>query len=332
MYNDFLSFNLIKGILDVAAEDYGFDVKKLLQHANIPIQLLEHPFARITYEQLLGLIERVLQYTQDEALGLHIGKKNMNYGRVGEVMFNSSSLRQGLELCSRYQRVAMKGINFDWFENGDKLFIRIEPQVPEMEVYRGIVEVIMTAVLTAGRNRMEQMPVPLEVSFEYETPSYLSKYEEAFPCPIRFNQPHNQMIFNSEVLDYQFINPDPTLFRIMLDVCEKLMKEMSDKDAFTTNVKKLTEKMFDFQFPNFEIVARTMGTTPRTLRRKLNEEHASFQGILNEIRVKKATYFLNKTHLSMMEISNQLGFANASAFHRAFKKWTGKTPGEYRNS
>ena len=83
-------------------------------------------------------------------------------------------------------------------------------------------------------------------------------------------------------------------------------------------------------WPDLEAVARHLHVSPQTLRRHLREEGTSFQALKDELRRDIAIYHLGRADLSLQAIAEQLGFSEPSAFHRAFKKWTGLTPGAYR--
>jgi AraC-like DNA-binding protein len=84
------------------------------------------------------------------------------------------------------------------------------------------------------------------------------------------------------------------------------------------------------RWPDLESVAEQMHISPQTLRRHLREEGTSFQGLKDQLRRDMAIYHLSRAELSLQQIAEQLGFSEPSAFHRAFKKWTGLTPGAYR--
>jgi AraC-like DNA-binding protein len=102
-------------------------------------------------------------------------------------------------------------------------------------------------------------------------------------------------------------------------------------NSVTAQVRSVIGKDFREDFPDFESVAKVLHTTPQTLRRRLKQENSSYQEIKDTMRRDAAIYYLSRSQYSINEIADLMGFSEPSTFHRAFKKWTGLTPGNYRS-
>jgi AraC-like DNA-binding protein len=94
----------------------------------------------------------------------------------------------------------------------------------------------------------------------------------------------------------------------------------------------MLRRHLDSEMPSLEVVGKSLGVTPQTLSRRLQEEGQGYQAIKDDLRRDAAIEYLARPDLTLIEIANLLGFSEASTFHRAFKKWTGVAPGEYRQS
>jgi AraC-like DNA-binding protein len=112
------------------------------------------------------------------------------------------------------------------------------------------------------------------------------------------------------------------------------LKELMDGDienaSLNAQIRSIISKDYGNNFPDFSVVCDKLNMTPQTLRRRLKEEHTSYQEIKDNIRKDASVFYLSKPELTIDEIAMLMGFSEASSFHRAFKKWTGKTPSVFR--
>jgi AraC-like DNA-binding protein len=102
--------------------------------------------------------------------------------------------------------------------------------------------------------------------------------------------------------------------------------------SLTARVRRLLRQFLPGTVPDFEELAAEMSMTPATMRRRLNEEGESYQSIKDQLRRDLAISYLSHSNRSVMDIALELGFSERSAFHRAFRKWTGASPAEFRRT
>jgi AraC-like DNA-binding protein len=109
-----------------------------------------------------------------------------------------------------------------------------------------------------------------------------------------------------------------------------LLARPEERNTMTAKIRSLLGRDFSNELPEFDQLAEQVHLAPQSLRRRLREEGTNFQEIKDALRRDTAISMLDKHDLSIQEISEKMGFSEASTFHRAFKKWTGLTPGDYR--
>ncbi|MGK5091803.1 AraC family transcriptional regulator [Deltaproteobacteria bacterium TL4] len=331
-YENIISISFVASIIEVL-EKYQIEGHELLKIASIPPELLEDPFARITPKQYLTLAEEAMLRTNDQGLGLRVGKnmESAAFSHVGYAAMNSMTVRECLELGIKYQGIITHGIRLELIEAKEEAILRIESAIEGKRLSKFIVEVGMAGLANVSRILTEITVSPKVVCFQYAEPSYIQEYYHIFQCPLKFNHAFNQFVFDRAYLDLPITHADLTLSKIMKKTCEDLMAELPQRPSLKTQVQQVTDDLFYIQYPSFTEVAERLGMTTRTLRRKLKEEETSFQEILDEIRRNLSVFYLKRKEMSLAEIAQRLGFSESSAFHRSFKKWTGKTPGEYRS-
>lgn len=173
--------------------------------------------------------------------------------------------------------------------------------------------------------------IPLEsISFSFPCPDSFRALAESYPAKIRFDQPYNGFEFKREFLDARVIQNPQTLDEFIRMAPYHLVISDSARSTLKSKVRTILSKDVSESMPGAEAVASQLNLSVTTLRRHLQQETTSFQKIKDECRLEAAIHYLGCQDLTNSIISEKLGFDETSAFFRAFKKWTGLTPGEYR--
>ena len=179
-------------------------------------------------------------------------------------------------------------------------------------------------------------PAPLRaerIEIEFEAPDYRADYEVLGDCPIQFGCEHNQLRLGLESLAQR--NPEhcPSTWRHLLQLCERELEQLTRTRSLRERITQLLGPLLNGgREPDLEEVAARLKLPTWTLRRRLAEEGTQFRAILNDTRRDLAMTYIRDTELAFGEIAYLLGFASAEAFQRAFKRWNGQTPGEFRRS
>lgn len=173
--------------------------------------------------------------------------------------------------------------------------------------------------------------IPLQrIDFACPPPDQRADYLQFFGVPVHFDQSQTRLVFDAAWLDLPTIRSEQALKVFLRGTPGNLLVRYRHDAGWVTKIRTCLKAVPAGGWPDFETLARQLGTTPATLRRRLRSEGQSFASIKDEMRSAQAQSLLRESALSVAEIADTLGFAEPSAFHRAFRKWTGASPGAFR--
>lgn len=183
--------------------------------------------------------------------------------------------------------------------------------------------------------RLQQIVGDRDVKFSriymaIPTPHSTQKYEDFFGCPIVFDQDQTQFFLNAELLNLKIQQTDPVLFEILKKQADEILSTMSQDDSMLEMINQNILASIHHNNAHVDYVASRMDISPRALQNYLKEKNSSFNALLSEIRLNLAQQYLRDPKLSLLDVSFLLAYKEQSSFNRAFKKWTGYTPTQWR--
>lgn len=279
------------------------------------------------YERLWHLAQEV---SQDPALGLTMAEQDTfeDLGLVAHVVYNSPTLEEGLTHYVRLFSVVNESIDLQFLQDGDDAILRFQYfdqkhyNVSDMERTLGIVvKRTMYSIGPLAKFR--------SVLFKHSAPVYTDKYTQFFPCPVKFNQPYCELRFDRSMLGLKPKRRNPHTGRATLNYANQILSRLF-KRKISAKVKRIIEDNISNNQFDAEQAAKQLNMSRQTLYRKLKNDGASYSDLVDEVKQHKAIQLLNHTQTPLTVIAYDLGFSELSAFTRAFKRWTGKTPAEYR--
>ena len=178
-------------------------------------------------------------------------------------------------------------------------------------------------------------PLPLQrVDFRASAPPNREKYADLFQCPLTFGQPRDLLYFDASCLAWPLVHNEHSLQDFLRTAPYQLLL-MDDRESngrVAAQVSAMLGHDFSQGVPAFETISQALEMSPPTLRRKLRREGTTFQALKDAARCEAARLALDRPDGSIEDVALRLGFTDPSAFHRAFRKWTGQTPGQYRSA
>ncbi|WP_085629633.1 MULTISPECIES: AraC family transcriptional regulator [unclassified Pseudomonas] len=313
----------------VGAQRAGHDCSPLLQQLGISPELLEEPRARIAPEQFTRLIQGLWLALDDEYLG---------FGRAPSKPGSFAMMCHAVIHCRTLEKALNRGL----------LFYSLFPEAPRLTLHREdewvrlslddsqlwdpdhfLTESLLVIWHRLGSWMIGQRIRLEQATFSYPKPAHGAEYDLLFSCPLSFSAGQSSLRFHSRYLNMPLLQDERTLKHFLERSPADLLSRPDDGNSLSSRLRRLLSQD-SARWPDLEAVAAHLHISPQTLRRHLREEGTSFQELKDQLRRDIAIYHLGRADLSLQAIAEQLGFSEPSAFHRAFKKWTGLTPGAYR--
>lgn len=266
----------------------------------------------------------------DPDVGLHLGDAVPVFrGQVLEYLFLSSpTFGDGLRRALNYQRLLSDAVHATLNQDEKGFYLRHSTYGNHV---RHLVEAVMVGVVKFFRYVTEDGFKPFLIEFEHAGGASQAEYERVFGCPVHFGCAENRIYFHAGVLDIRSLHAEPELLTLHEQVASEHVAKLEKQD-FISGVNRLIGQLLESGRADLETVAARLEIKPRSLRTRLTEAGTNFNQLLADYRCNLAKKLLAKTDESIDEIVYLTGFSEPSTFYRAFKRWVGLTPIEYRKS
>ncbi|WP_334151675.1 AraC family transcriptional regulator [Hyphomicrobium sp.] len=307
--------------------------ERALSAAGIPQALLERPSARVPATSFSALWLAVARELDDEFFGLD--RRPMKVGSfalVCQAALSSPDLDRALRRILRGFSLFLEDVRGELHLEGKEAIVRIFNSIRE-EPDRRFAEETMMILLHGLMCWLVGRRIPLElVAFTHARPPYSREYPLMYSNNLAFAVEHAEMRFEARALCAPVVQNASTLQQFLRTAPQSVFLKYRNEESWTAQVRrKLRGSVGDAEsWPVFETLAREIGMSPTTLRRRLEREGTTYQTIKDQLRSDVAIDLMCNTQLSIDEVGARIGFQDASAFHRAFKRWNGVQPGEYR--
>ena len=311
----------------------GVTAASLYRAVNLDPSVLLDVDNRIPFRQLVDLYEKAAQLTGDNNFGLHVGETvdPKVFDVVGYSALNSSTLGDAFKRVQRYHSIWTDGAAFVLETSNETSAIVYRYLDDTISETRQDSEMTLATVTTLCRNIASPQFTPTAVEFEHDAPANISEHHELFRCPLEFGAGVNRLRFNSECLLLSIDKADASLCALLDRHAEELLAKFPPRDSLVDQVRSLIATEFRGGDPSLEHIADQLRLTPRTLQRKLQELGTSHNDLVEQMRRQLAMRYLREPEMAICEVAYLLGFSESSSFHRAFKRWTGLTPREFRS-
>lgn len=283
-----------------------------------------------------SVIEQAIETTGDEFFGLHAGE-NLNLtaaGLISQLTQNSETVKQALELCCQFANLGCSALPMHLLEEKDYYKVTLSPnelwrsQSTQSVKHTAEGVIAFTVKEFHALTRMQHNPIAIHLP--WARPENISEYERVFGCSIFFNKEEVSILLKKEHVEERVFTADYNLLRILIAYAEEKSQNIGQEHGFAALVKQSVLKLIKPEFPTIEQVAGHLNVSPRTLQRRLKEENCNYKELIDELRKEFAISYLKRPDLNIGDIASLLNYADSSAFTRSFKRWTGKTPKEYK--
>ncbi|NUG10484.1 AraC family transcriptional regulator [Acinetobacter seifertii] len=314
-----------------AAYAKGLNTQIILNKAGIPTELLMTPKARVPVATYAQLWIELANAMNDEFFGMdsHPMRRG-SYKLLTKLVSTAETLEKALYDILNFFNFVLDDIRGELIREQAKayLVIRDRDQPKRMFTYATFLMLIHGLMCWLVDQRIGLNNIAVRCSKPNDIQDYLVRFCE----DIKFNAEINQLEFDAHYLDIKIKKDKKALYDFLEQTPQNLLVRFKNENALSVLIRRHLLKLHPSQWPELKDVAQQLNISEATVQRRLKHEGVSYQQIKNEIRCDIAIERLSKSNDSIQDISEDLNFHDPSAFHRAFKKWTGISPGAYREA
>ncbi|TXS94283.1 AraC family transcriptional regulator [Parahaliea maris] len=317
-------------ILIDMVEEQGFARDAVLAGTTLARTGLQGIGARVSEEDFARLVGNAFQLTGDPALGLKLGLRcNLSaHAVLGQAFMTCRDLRQVMELFLKYYHLLSPALYLE-FETRDGRCYLTTVSTPVENPLTFAYELMYSAILNTLRGLLNLPELALRIEVPYPEPGHSAEYFRVFGEDVHFNAVRGRISFDAALLETALPSSNAALRTLYEEECARLLADLEEEDAVAEQALRLLRKL-EGQYPQMPQIARMLNFSPRTFRRRLEQEGVSFQQLLDKVRAEHATRHLQNSRLPLSTIAYLVGFNDASNFRRAYQKWTGRSPREVR--
>ena len=318
-----------------ALDAQGHDSRRIFREVGLDPEKLANPDARYPYDGMRRLWLRAAEVTADPYFGIHVVRywHPTSLHALGYSWMASDSLRDALERMTRYVRIVSTAVEAELEEAGASFLFRFEP-APVARRMAPVYEALDAAfamLVFMCRTSYGQDFHPLRVATMRPPFADPEPFLDFFHAPVEFSAPHNVLEFDKAALETHLPTANPQLARVNDAVVTEYLARF-DRSSTSMRVRAVLIDGLSSGKVTQRAVASALHMSLRTLQRKLEEEGTSYKALLDETRRELARQYLRQPAISVNEVTYLLGFSEPSNFARAFKRWTGRSPSEFRRA
>jgi AraC-like DNA-binding protein len=310
----------------------GIDPSVVLRKCGLPLTLWSSGAGVVTTEQFFGLWHAVAELTNDPAFGLKLpGMVPVEQHHPAFIAaHHARTFRDALQRFARYKMLCcLEEIRFS--ETRGECSLEFNWILSRESVPRLLLDTAFMSSLELGRRGTQKKLHPLRVELK-RSEEHRELFETAFGCPVKFKARRDAIVFRGGDLDLPFVTYNAELLEMLTPQLDQQLAQRKKQQTATEQVKWVLKRLLGGPRPEITEVAKELGTSGRTLQRRITAEGSSFRQILNQARQELARFYLKEPSLSVGEIAYLLSYEDPSSFFRAFQEWEGKPPRAWRKA
>jgi AraC-like DNA-binding protein len=314
--------------LPVILRERGFDPAPIAAAGPVSVDDLADPTARASFHDLARVLKAAMAATGCPHLGLLIGQRCdfTGLGLPGRLALSAPDVETGLRVFVRLQHMNSRGGIAYLSSRGGEAALHYAHYASGVDAADQIIALCIAIGFNGLRQLCGPQWRPAAIDLTFRAPADIRPYLDFFRGPVNFNAPQSRVSFPARWLGKCPPTADPELFA-------RLQGEASRTHRIDTaaQLRRTLRQLVEEGAVTADRAARELGLHPRTLDRRLSELGTSYRAILDEVRSEVARHLLRDSDLGIVEIGSLLGYANPSALTRAFRRWSGYAPAQWRD-
>ncbi|GAB7530917.1 AraC family transcriptional regulator [Pseudomonas sp. 3A(2025)] len=331
------------GVLAAAAsglcdfiEKQGGDPDRILGVSGIDPESLRHPTLSLALPNYCQVLEEASRQSGCDNFGLYYGQqfKPQALGLLGYIGLCSATVEQALINFARAFPLHQRNSLIRLVDAGD--CYRFDYQVRHGAILsrRQDAELTLGMALNLVRHVLGNQWAPRAVHFEHPRPEHWHEHCKVFDAPVYFEQPFNSLLIPKRGLQRSMPQSDPLLLLVMQDSLSQLSRLSEKGGQGTLDIvdevrEQVRQRLLEGE-PVLEDIAGQLGMASWSLQRRLREQNLSFSAVVDTLRCELATHYLRQQQLPISSLAPLLGYSETSAFSRAFRRWFGVSPRQWR--
>ncbi|MCO7223874.1 AraC family transcriptional regulator [Pleionea sp. CnH1-48] len=319
-----------RSCIEFVLSEYLVPVEHLLRCTNIKYSAIHNDDYLISSDDFIQLCQNAIELTNNPHLGLLIGNRlNIcSLKELGYALISSEDLWSTLEFVLDEINKEFLAFQFEQSLHTDKgvVYLDVMPETQAIEQF--IVETLFSFAFNLTRYLKVPHSDKIEYHFAFDANDDYP-YEMLFPN-VRTSSGRNYIVLPQEALHTASPLADKNTFHSARQVRLR-MNEHEHCNSLEEKIKNILLNA-EYELPTLDMVAEQLFSTPWTISRKLKKSGTSFQALVDEVRINKASHLLAHSKVNVSDISQMLGYSDVSSFRRAFRRWFGVSPREYRDS
>lgn len=304
--------------------------EELFEGTTLSLSELTNPLSRLSIRTFEELLKRAIYLTGEPGIGFHLGlqMKISSHGFIGFAAMTANNVREALEIAQRFVMLRSSALEFRLEEDDKKAYFYMDQAMDDYPLSQTIVTAMMIGFASMGET-ITNRPAIGQAQVRFTEPDYYERFKSSIPGEVIFNQPFNRLVFDRDFLDMPLAMADPVAAQLAREQCERELAALGSNRSLVSAVQSA---LYDDKegYRSVEQVASLMHMSERTLKRQLAQHGTTYSDLLESSRRKMAENLLSKNELSIDRVADRLGYSDVANFTRAFKRWTGKTPGQFR--
>jgi len=290
---------------------------------------------RVNQAELARLLAQIEESCGHAGFGLKVGEEihPSDYSTLGYLLMNCESLKHALEFATRYKFVLNPNFNSTLTLQEEQYHYQLLPHKAGQTFFPTLVELdfasaVQLARFLVGKNNSRKVKLKC-VSFQHPPQAPLHEYQTLFRCPLHFEASSNLIVLDKQVVDLPIRAANQQFFNMLKRKLKRIETSGHLAPRFSQQIFKFLANQQGY-VPDLCTTAQHFNVSTSTLKKRLQQESLSFSAICDELNKKNALKLMRRSDTLIKEIYTSLNFKSASAFNRAFKRWTGLSPSQYR--